>query len=165
MTLKTALITLALSSSVSAFASNGPLKVAVVEGSTGSKAIIKGNYNTSIKRIAQRYKQEHSYDKNMNLCVAYLQAGEATKSESACTAAIKSAELVSSKNEQTLYLKSLSYNNRGISRYKNNDMQGALADLQTAVLIDSNDITLSNFNTIKQSLTAAIDDSNVNIAD
>ena len=101
----------------------------------------------------------------MNLCVAYSQTGKTKKSEATCTAEINSAEAINSHNEKALYLKSLSYNNRGVSRYKNNDISGALADLNVAVLIDPNDITISNLSTVKQYLNKPATDTSAIFAD
>ena len=86
----------------------------------------------------------------MSLCVAYLKAENAKLSESSCTAAINSVEEMKLNNGKSLYLKSLSYSNRGIARYKNSDIYGALADLNKAVSIDDNVIAVSNLMIIKQ---------------
>ncbi|MBA6253934.1 MULTISPECIES: hypothetical protein [unclassified Colwellia] len=144
------LITLLVSNPVSAFESDIALKVAVVKDTRGTQDIVKGNFNKSIKKLTKRHQDESSYNSHMSLCVAYLQADNAVQSESACTAAIDSIEAMKLNNTNALYLKSLSYSNRGISRYKNNDLNGALADLNQAILIDENTITLGNLKIIKQ---------------
>ncbi|MBA6347448.1 MULTISPECIES: hypothetical protein [unclassified Colwellia] len=144
------LITLLVSNPVSAFESDTALKVAVVKDARGTQDIVKGNFNKSIMKLTKRHQDESSYNSHMSLCVAYLQADNAEQSELACTAAIDSIEAMNLNNTIGLYLKSLSYSNRGISRYKNNDISGALADLNQAILIDENTITLGNLKIIKQ---------------
>ena len=148
--LKTLLATLVLSNPVLAFESDSALRVAVVKNATGTNDIVKGNMSTGIKKLNRRHKDEDSFGSNMSLCVAYLHSDDAKQSESACTAAIDSAEKINLRSSKANYLKSLSYNNRGISRYINNDISGALSDLNAAVLIDDNTITVSNLELVKQ---------------
>ena len=148
--LKTLLATLVLSNPVLAFESEATLRVAVVKNAPGTNDIVKGNFDSGIKKLSRRHKDENSYNSSMGLCVAYLQSDDAIQSESACTAAIDSAKKIALKSEKTDYLKSLSYNNRGISRYINDDISGALSDLNAAVLIDDNAITASNLKLVKQ---------------
>jgi hypothetical protein len=141
---------LVISNPVSAFESNNTLKVAVVKNATGTRDIIKGDFSSGIKKLTRRHVDENSYDSNMSLCVAYLKVDNARLSESSCTAAINSVEAMNLNNDKSLYLKSLSYSNRGIARYKNADISGALADLNAAVLIDDNVIAASNLKIMKQ---------------
>jgi hypothetical protein len=148
--LKTLLATLVLSNPVLAFESDSALRVAVVKNATGTNDIVKGNMNNGIKKLNRRHKDQYSFGSNMSLCVAYLHADDAKQSESACTAAIDSANKISLKSAKADYLKSLSYNNRGIARYINNDISGALSDLNAAVLIDDNIITVSNLALVEQ---------------
>jgi hypothetical protein len=148
--LATLLPTLVMSNPASAFESSNALKVAVVKNATGTRDIINGDIRSGIKKITRRHVDENSYDSNMSLCVAYLKAENAKLSESSCTAAINSVEEMKLNNDKSLYLKSLSYSNRGIARYKNSDIYGALADLNTAVSIDDNVIAVSNLKIIKQ---------------
>jgi hypothetical protein len=150
--LMTLMMTLVISTPVMAFEKKLALKVAVVKDATGTQDIVKGNFNSSIKKLTRRYKNENSYNSNMSLCVAYLQADNAKKSELACTAAINDVEAMDLYNDKALYLKSLSYSNRGISRYKNKDISGALTDLSAAVLIDANTITVGNLTIVKKQL-------------
>jgi hypothetical protein len=142
--------TLVISNPVSAFNSNNTLKVAVVKNATGTRDIINGNFSSSIKKLTKRHIDEDSYGRNMSLCVAYLQIDNARLSESSCTAAINSIEAMNLNSDKFHYLKSLSYSNRGLARYKNADISGALADLNDAVLIDDNVIAVNNLKIIKQ---------------
>jgi hypothetical protein len=149
-TLLTSLLTtLVLSNPVLAFENKTALKVAVVKYAMGSNDIVKGDFTTGIKKLNRLRKDEDSFGSNMSLCVAYLQSDDAMQSESACTAAINSAQKINLKTDKAYYLKSLSYNNRGISRYINNDISGALSDLNAAVLIDNNTITTSNLKIVQ----------------
>jgi len=148
--LKTILATMVLSNPVLAFESKVKLRVAVVKNATGTHEIVKGEFDSGIKKLNRLRKYEDSFGSNMGLCVAYLQTKEAEQSESACTAAINSAKKINLRSSKSDYLKSLSYNNRGISRYINNDVSGALSDLNAAVLIDDNTITTSNLELLKQ---------------
>jgi hypothetical protein len=142
--------TLVFSNPVLAFESKAALRVAVVKHATGTHEIVKGNFNTGIKKLNKLRKNENSFGSNMGLCVAYLQSDDAIQSESACTAAIMSGEKINLSSAKVDYLKSLSYSNRGISRYINNNISGALSDLNVAVLIDDNTITTRNLALIKQ---------------
>ena len=148
--LKTLLATLILSNPVLAYEGEAKLKVAIIKNATGTNDIVRGNFNTGIKKLNKQNKYEYSFGSNMGLCVAYLQSDDAKQSESACTAAIESTEKFDFKSTKADYLKSLSYNNRAISRYINNDISGALSDLNAAVLIDKNTITTNNLKIIKQ---------------
>ena len=130
---KVIITTLALSGSIAAVADETKFKIAVVK-----KAI--GNQNIHVL----------AFNKNMDSCAAFTQAKKANKSELACTAAITSVKSIKVNSKKVKYLESLSYSNRGISRYLNNDLSGATDDLITAVLIDSNAITRGNLNLIKQ---------------
>jgi hypothetical protein len=133
--LKIIITTLALSSSISAIADETMFKIAVVKKDIGSR-------------------KTHVLDfyKSMELCTAYIQTKNSKKSETACSVAITSAKLLPKNNNKTKYLRSLSYSNRGISRYINDDFSGAMDDLTTAILIDSNAITKGNLKLMKQSI-------------
>jgi hypothetical protein len=149
-TLLTSLLaTLALTNPALAFESKTALKVAVVKHAMGTNDIVKGDISGGITKLNRLHKNDNSFGSNMSLCVAYLQSDDAVQSESACTAAINSAEKIRLKNDKAYYLKSLSYNNRGIARYMNKDISGALSDLNAAVLIDNNVITTSNLEMVK----------------
>ncbi|MFB0980499.1 MAG: hypothetical protein QMC62_06260 [Alteromonadaceae bacterium] len=147
---KTLLATLVLSNPVLALESDAALRVAVVKHATGTPEIVKGQFGSGIKKLNRLQRDEDSFGSSMGLCVAYLQSKDAVQSESACTAAINSAKKINLRSAKADYLKSLSYNNRGISRYINNDISGALSDLNAAVLIDENTITTGNLALIKQ---------------
>jgi hypothetical protein len=148
--LKTLMATLVLSNPVLAFESDATLRVAIVKHATGTHEIVKGKFDSGIKKLNRLQRDEYSFGSNMGLCVAYLQSKDAEQSESACTAAINSAKKINLRSSKADYLKSLSYNNRGISRYINNDISGALSDLNAAVLIDDNAITTTNLELVKQ---------------
>ena len=131
--LKVIITTLALSGSIAAVADETKFKIAVVKKALGSQNI-----------------HVLAFNKNMDSCAAFTQAKKANKSELACTAAITSVKSIKENSKKVKYLESLSYSNRGISRYLNNDLSGATDDLITAVLIDSNAITRGNLKLIKQ---------------
>ena len=131
--LKVIITTLALSSSISAVADETKFKIAVVAKAIGSQNI-----------------HVLAFNKKMDSCAAFTQAKKANKAELACTAAITSVGTIKKNSKKVKYLESLSYSNRGISRYLNSDLSGAMDDLITAVLIDSNAITRGNLKLIKQ---------------
>lgn len=141
---KVLLTSFVLTSSVAALAKDATFKIAVVKDAIGTKNIIAGDLTTSINQLTNTVKAENTFDNNMGLCVAYLQNKSIEKSESACTAAINSTKSMSLRNERAVYLKSLSYSNRGISRFLNHNFSGALEDLTIALSIDSNPITENN---------------------
>lgn len=141
---KTLLASITLASPISALASDLALKVAVIKDTIGSKNIMAGDSATGIKRLTRVNRAEQTFENNMSLCVAYIQSNNVIKSENACSAAIKSTKSMPLHNEQAIYLKSLSYSNRGVSRYFSDDLSGAINDLTTAISINSNSITKSN---------------------
>ncbi|MFT5758733.1 MAG: hypothetical protein ACI9LM_003481 [Alteromonadaceae bacterium] len=131
--LKVIFTTLALSSSTAAVADETKFKIAVVKDTMGNHSIHVLNFN-----------------KNMTSCVAFTQAKKTNKSELSCTAAITSVKSIKKNNKKVKYLESLSYSNRGISRYMNDDISGAVDDFIAAILVDSNAITRGNLKLIKQ---------------
>lgn len=147
---KLLLSTLIASSSLSAVAAEPAFQVAVVKGAIASNDIIKGNVESGLKKLTGRFKANGSYEKKMSLCVAYLQSNNTLASEPACTDSINSLNKQALKTKQALYLKSLSYSNRGVSRYKNADFDGALSDFNTAITIDKNAITENNLAFFKE---------------
>ncbi len=149
----TLLTTLLISSSVSAVASELAFQVAIVKDATGSKDIMKGNVEAGIKELTERFTSAHSYANKMSLCVAYLKSSRAEESESACTDAITSIDSLALTSKKALYLKSLNYSNRGVSRYKNGDFDAALADFEVAISIDNNLTTKNNLLFIQQILS------------
>lgn len=131
--LKTIIATLALSSSIAAIADEAKFKIAIVKNTIGSHS-----------------PHVLTFNKNMGLCASFTQAKKSNESELACTAAITSIKSIEGSNKKIKYLESLSYSNRGISRYLDNNLSGATNDLITAVLIDSNAITRGNLKLINQ---------------
>ena len=154
---KVIVTSLVLFSSVSAFAETLTFKVAVIEGATATKEIVAGDLINSIEKLANKNMVKNTFENNTNLCVSYLQSNNNDKSESACTAAIKSIESMRLHNKEVRtsykkikYLKSLSYSNRGIARYLNNDFSGAIEDLMVATAINSNPITTNNLHLLRK---------------
>lgn len=138
--------------SISALASETPFKVAIIENALGSDDIISGNYNKFIKNLPSNKPINSAFESNMSLCAAYIKTAEYDKSESACTAAIKTLKLIDLPIKKSLYLKALSFSNRGVSRYLNNDIAGSIDDFTTAMLVDVNTITKSNLTLAKHGL-------------
>lgn len=147
---KLLLSTLIATSSISAFAGKPVFQVAIVKDAVASNDIVKGDVESGLKKLTTRAKSNNSYDKKMGLCVAYLQSNNSQASESACTNAIYSIDELALYTKKALYLKSLNYSNRGVSRYKNADFDGALSDFSTAVAIDNNATTENNLAFIRQ---------------
>lgn len=147
---KLLLSTLIATSSISAFAGKPVFQVAIVKDAVASNDIVKGDVESGLKKLTARAKANNSYDKKMGLCVAYLQSNNSQASESACTEAINSIDELALNTKKALYLKSLNYSNRGVSRYKNADFDGALSDFSTAVAIDNNATTKNNLAFIRQ---------------
>jgi len=147
--LKVLITTLTLSSSFIAVADETKFKIAEVKKEFGIN-------DTSVL----------AFNKNMSACAELTKAKEINEAELACTAAITSVKSIKANAKKAKYLESLSYSNRGISRYLNNNLTGAQDDLMTAALIDSNSITQSNLKLINSLIS---DDYNIdkptNIAD
>ena len=150
--IKLIISTLLLSNTLMALASDAPFKVAIVKDALGSKDIALGEIKLGIDKLSASKKSQTFYANKMSLCVAYLQANYSEKSESACTAAIISVESFPQVSSSVRYLTSLSYSNRGVARYKNNDLTAALNDFESAVIIDENPITIANLAIMKQRL-------------
>jgi hypothetical protein len=129
--LKVLIMTLIISSSVTVFADETKFKIAVVKKEFGIKDI-----------------NVLAFNKNMKSCAELTKSHKTDQSEIACTAAITSLKLIKTNTRKAKYLESLSYSNRGISRYVNNDLTGAKDDLMTASRIHKNSITESNFKLI-----------------
>lgn len=148
-TVKAILATTLLTCSVGALANNAPLKVAVIKDAAQSDNIIKGKFVDSITSLSKKKLDALTFEESTSLCVAYLRTKDSIKSEMACTAAVDSSKTIASKSNKALYLKSISYSNRGVSRYLSGDIPAAMDDLTTAILIDKNAITESNLASIK----------------
>ena len=115
-----------------------------------SSSIATANDITKFKLVVikKEFGYQNSYittfNKNMSSCTELTKIKKATESEIACTAAITSVKSINTNTKRAKFLESLSYSNRGVSRYMNDDLSGAKDDLLTATLIDSNTITQSN---------------------
>ena len=139
---------LVLSNSLSAIASEESFKVAIIGGTYGNEAILEGDLNTGIRKLKRNSARKKSFETSMGLCTAYIKTKD-INSESACSSAIDSANAMNWKSKKGIYLKSLGYSNRGIARYMNNNISGAIDDLTIAVSIDENPITKNNLALVK----------------
>lgn len=144
--------TLLLSTTHATLANEAIFQVAVVKGSIGTADITKGEVALGIKKLTASESSKDLYNRKMNLCVAYLQSAQSNKSESACTEAINSIESIKRQTSKVRYLTSLNYSNRGVARYKQNQLTAALKDFEFAVTIDNNPITAGNLQKIRQFL-------------
>jgi hypothetical protein len=147
--LSTLITTTAFASSVSADENDSSFKLAIVKDYLGSRSIALGHYVKGINYLTRKNTDNTSFESKMGLCTAYIKISNVDKSESACTSAINDLKSIKTDNKQVTYIKSVSYSNRGVSRYLNNDIAGAIDDLTTAVLIDSNPITTHNLKLAK----------------
>ena len=163
--INTILATLLFSATQSALANDVKFKVAVVKGAIGSVDITQGELASGIKKLTASEKNKDFYASKMNLCVAYLQSNYQEQSESACTAAIDSLESMQNANRKVQYLTALNYSNRGVARYRKNQLVAALADFEAAVAIDQNPITNANLASIRQLLPTTKVDTNVELSD
>ena len=161
--IKTMLTTILLGTTHSALADDALFKVAVIKGAVGTLDITQGEVESGIKKLTASKKRKDIYANKMNLCVAYLQTSHNAKSELACTEAINSLKGITSPRVQ--YLSSLNYSNRGVARYKTNQLNAALTDFEQAVLIDNNPITASNLKRIKLLLLADSTDNSATLSD
>jgi len=153
LTFKNTLIaTLLLSTSHATLASDATFQVAVVKGAIGTAEITTGKLASGIKKLTTNEASKPLYANKMNLCVAYLQSKHSNKSESACTEAINSLESVKRQSIKVRYLTSLNYSNRGVARYRKNQLSAALKDFESAVIINDNSITAGNLRKFKQLL-------------
>ena len=112
---KTLIAGLVFFGATSAWASDDMFKVAVIENATATKNIIAGDLENSIKTLKRKVRTENTFENNMSLCVAYLYSSTSLSedSESACSKSIKLVRKLDKDNGKSLYLTSLSYNNRG----------------------------------------------------
>jgi hypothetical protein len=127
-------------------ASENKLKVAIIKSEDSTANLSQNEYKEIIANLSNQKKKSkyREFEKNTALCVAYLKTKNNIQSESACTSAIKSAQTLNIHNRKTNYLKSISYSNRAVSRYLNDDINGAMSDLAQATAIDSNNISTAN---------------------
>jgi len=147
--LTTLIVSSAFTSSVSARENSSSFKLAIVKDYLGSRSIALGNYAKGINYLTRNNTINSTFESKMGLCTAYIKTSNIDKSESACTSAINDLKTIKKDNKQVTYIKSVSYSNRGVSRYLNDDIAGAIEDLTTAVLIDSNPITTHNLKLAK----------------
>lgn len=162
---KAILTSILLSHSVAVMADDSSLKVAIIEDATGSKEIKSGAYEQGITALSALSASTNQFEKNMGLCAAYLHTKSIEITEPICTAAIRSATSLKASNTKAKYYQSLSYSNRGISKYLNNDMTGAIQDLAAAKAINNNTITRNNFAFIEMKLAETADTYAETIAD
>ena len=149
------LATLLLTTTNPVSAADAKFKVVVVKGAVGSVDITKGELASGIEKLTTNKSDQDFYASKMSLCVAYLQARYNDKSESTCTAAINSLESLPHANSKVRYLTALNYSNRGVARYRKNQLTAALEDFQTAVAIDQNPITNDNLASMRKLLPTA----------
>jgi len=145
---KTLLTSAILGNSLNVLAHDLTFKVAVIKNVKGSKDILSGKFDKGINSLMQNNAAEQPYELDMGLCVAYLKTNDFKNSERTCTAAINSIEKMKGSSKEIAYHKSISYSNRGISRYLDNNVSGAINDLAKAMLIDANHITKNNLKLI-----------------
>lgn len=146
---KTIATTLLLLSANNAIASDKPFKIAVIKNTTATKEIMEGK---TASGIAQLLKENKSFDTAFNLCAAYIKAQDYEKSEVACSKTIARARRSNMSGEQAKFVKSLSYSNRGISRYLSDDVDSAIEDLTKAIAINDNAIAKSNLIEVKRAM-------------
>ncbi|XQW84289.1 hypothetical protein ACOYR1_14280 [Thalassotalea piscium] len=134
----------------SAYASETSTKftVAIIKGAAGSNEIKDGNYHIGLESLSAA-STTSSFDKNMGLCVAHLQAKSFTNAEVACTEAITVIDTNKAKGPRAKLLKALAYSNRGIVKYFQDDEYGALADLSSALLLADDPVIVNNINYLK----------------
>jgi len=153
ISIKALITSVAISFSLAAVADKVAFKVAVIKDTTASKEIISGDIETSLAQLTTT--NESSFENSTGLCATYLQTKNVDKSEVACTAAIKSIESIRSYDARKSYLRSISYSNRAIARYLNNDFLGAMDDLNIATSINENTITAGNLTLMKNKMLTA----------
>ena len=141
--------TLLLLSANNAVASDTPFKIAVIENTTATKEIVEGK---TASGIAKLLRENTSFDTAFNLCAAYIKAKDYEKSEIACSKTIARARRSNMSGEQAKFVKSLSYSNRGISRYLSDDVDSAIEDLTRAISINDNVIAKSNLKEVKRAM-------------
>jgi hypothetical protein len=150
---------------VSASASGLPLKVALIESSSGSKHIVSGDYSKFINNLPNTNSAIGTFENNMGLCAAYIKTNEFKKSEVSCTAAINNLKLIKLPRKKSLYLKALSLSNRAVSRYLSNDISGSKEDFTAAISVDSNPITKYNLALVKDLLITDEEQNLVSLSD
>ncbi len=154
MKLKTALLTSAMTITAfsgASYADESPaFKVAVVDTSSSSTDVISGKYAKAIATLRSNPKVKESFEESTSLCVAYIKSGDASGSISACNAAIDNIASLKTKSSKVRYLHSLSYSNRAVARYFENDMAGAMDDLKSARLLNNNNIVKTNLTIVKK---------------
>lgn len=134
--------------SITVVANDETFKIAVIENAPESQEILEGDYEHAIATLSKAIAQNSSFDTITSLCVAHIKSKVSEGSESACTAAIETAI----DNQESSYLRSISYNNRAIARYQNNDISGAMTDLKLASRINNNPMIKANLSKLKNTV-------------
>lgn len=120
-------------------------KIAIVRHAPGTADILDGNYNESLTRLNSISKNsDEAFEKAMGICVANLKMGAYEIAEKACSAAIIHIEAKGDNYNETHYLKSIAYSNRGIVNHFIGSKADAFADFNTALSFDANDVVMDN---------------------
>lgn len=148
-------------------ASEDTLKVAVIKSEESISNLSKDEYKEIIAELSNSKKKSkyNNFEENTTLCVAYLKTKNNIETEAACSSAIESAQTLDTHNKRTSYLKSISYSNRAVARYFNNDVVGAMSDLAQANAIDANSISKANLEIMNSKLEHSGYDDSTSLAD
>lgn len=159
----TAVLFIATAASVSA--SNETLKLAIVEGSVANKAISYGDFSTSLDKLSSHKPSANNFNNTTGLCVTLIKSNQMAKAKVACSNAVEDAQAIPESHRKSAYLRSLSYSNRAIAHYKNNDVSAAITDIEIAVATDNNPIVVNNLQTLKQRTDSFKIEAKTDIAD
>ena len=140
--------------SLTATANDSSFKLAVIENSLMSEDVVSGQYAKAIASVAGNSDIMKSFEESTSLCVAYIKSGNSAEAESACTAAVENISKIKSKTSKVRYLEAISYSNRGVAKYFNEDLSGAMNDLTSAILIDDNSMVKTNLMLVKNQYSA-----------
>jgi tetratricopeptide (TPR) repeat protein len=143
-------IILSCSTNVMAKPQTAQFEMFVLEGTIGSKQILKGKYQKGIKKIT-RYSDTNKprFELSVGACSANLMLNKLEQAHADCSNAIQAIEAKASRGRQYRILTSIAYSNRAVVRSKQGDSAGALEDFNKAMQVDNNKYVLDNLSVFK----------------
>ncbi|SET62573.1 tetratricopeptide repeat protein [Thalassotalea agarivorans] len=147
--------------SYTASANSDNLKVAVFSDNPGTKKIVAGNYEKGLEEVSNASESNEIAIATAN-CVANIKLNQFEQAKSHCDQAVSLSEATGGRSRKDQYVKAVTYSNRAILHYLNNDRVAAIDDLTDAMHIQENDVTKHNLSviqaTVEQDSTLVADD-------
>ena len=116
--------------------------MAITNASQG-KLVVKGRYETAIRRLEARVSARDTFELHNNLCVAYTKTSEMENAMQSCDAAVDAAGVNAKRTrhndsffrQRHLRDAAIALSNRGVLRAVTGDKQGARADFERSLAL------------------------------